>query len=135
MSREQLGMRAAPGASQRLREVLPRRIPRGYVVEAWPTLYRRTLAGLRGQFTAAELSAMLDVSNGTYLTAGLAGQHLPAEIADFPEAREKWGIDPAALASKIAVLTPFEICTLELWCQSYWDDPERNVGEYVAALT
>jgi len=137
MTRQQTGMRAEPGALKKLREILPAHIPRGYVLEIFPGLYRQTLDRLRGQFGAGELSAIIDVSNGLFLSPQMAGQHLDVQIADSGPDRlgEKWDIDLADLAKRIEGLSPFESACLELWAQNYWARHESVTFEdWVAQL-
>lgn len=109
-----------------------------YVGDAVPQMYKITLHALRGKFSRGELMLMIDVNNGLWLTPGLAGQHLSAQVSDgiaLDHLDEKWEIDGAALNAKVAALTIFEACALELWVQAFWkQDEHNNVEEYVAAM-
>ena len=67
-----------------------------YILNAWPGIVKRTLADLSGQFTAGELSLIIDVFNGTALTPGLAGQHIAINVADsidLDHTDQKWSVD------------------------------------------
>jgi hypothetical protein len=81
---------------------------------------------------------MIDVNNGLWLTPGLAGQHLSAQVSDgiaLDHLDEKWEIGGGALNAKIAALTIFDACALELWVQAFWKQEEHdNIEEYVAGL-
>lgn len=107
-----------------------------YTIDAFPTLYRRTLAELRGVFSAAELKLIIDVFISTALTPGLAGQHLALSVADgiaLENLDKKWSVDAAAMKKKIETLTSFDAAVLEIWATGFrYGDAE--VGEYVSAL-
>lgn len=110
-----------------------------YIGDAFPALYRHTLHDMRGKFTRGELMLMIDVMNGTWLTPGMAGQHLNANVSDgiaLDGLDEKWGIDGVKLNQKIGGLSIFETACLELWVQAFWQQEEHgNIEEYVAVLT
>ena len=109
-----------------------------YVGDAVPQLYRLTLHRLQGRFSRGELMLMLDVGNGSMLTAGMAGQHLGAQVADgiaLDRLDVKWEIDGVALNTKVSGLTIFEAACLELWVQAFWEQEEHdNIEDYVAAM-
>lgn len=109
-----------------------------YVLDSWPGLYRNTLHDLKGKFLRGELMLMIDVMNGTYLTALIAGQQLDINIIDgikLDGLDAKWEIDGPALNAKIAALTIFETACLEWWVQTFWQQKEHgNIEEYVAPL-
>jgi hypothetical protein len=109
-----------------------------YLGDAFPQLYKITLHVLKGRFVRGELMLMIDVNNGLILTAGMAGQHLDAQVSDgiaLDHLDEKWEIDGDALNKKIAALTIFESACLELWIQAFWQQPDHSaIEEYVQAL-
>ena len=94
-----------------------------YVLEAWPTLISRALGEVRGRFGASEARLILDVLNGTLLTAGLAGQHLPLAVADgiaLDHLDRKWEVDGAALRATVDGLTSYQCAAVEWWAASFW---------------
>lgn len=94
-----------------------------YVLHAFPVMARRALAGLKGRFSSGELSIMLDVMNGTALTAIVAGDTLTANVEDaiaLDHLDEKWHVDKAEILKKMASLTPFETACLEIWARGFW---------------
>lgn len=106
-----------------------------YVLSAWPNLYRRTIAELRGVFSYGELMLILDVSNSTYLTPGLAGQHLPLSVADgiaLDGLDKKWAVDEESINGKIRELTSFQAAALEIWARAAWSNLD-NDPEFSAA--
>lgn len=97
------------------------------VLEAAPTLYRRALAEVRGQFSAAEAKLILDAMNGTHLVGQLIGQHLHANVADAIELNalhKKWGVDAEKLDKTLGTLTSFQCAAIEWWAAAFW------CGEY-----
>lgn len=118
--RDQLAIRALPGTAQKINEIVPKQIGRGYLLEAYPTLHCQTLTGLRGKFDGAELRTLIEIGGNTYLSPDMAGRQLPAQLTDAGE---------AALAAKVQSLTAFEIHTLELWARN---SPEGELAGYIA---
>ena len=98
-----------------------------YILEAFPGLYARTIHDLKGKFSHGELCLMVDVMNGTWLTAGIAGQHLDLNVhdgIDLDHLDQKWGIDGSALNTKLEALSIFQVACLEIWIGAFWE------GEY-----
>jgi hypothetical protein len=95
-----------------------------YVIDAFPALYQRTLADMRGIFSEAELSLILDIHNGTLLTPGIAGQHIGIAVRDSIEldgSDKKWDIDGLSMIGKVEQLPIFSRACLELWAVGYWE--------------
>ena len=79
----------------------------------------------RHKFTRGEQSMLIDIFNGTALTAGILGQHLTAQVEDsfnlYPGMyEEKWGINQKEMIDKIISLDPLSAIFLELWAVSFW---------------
>lgn len=110
-----------------------------YVLEAFPDLYRRTLADLRGKFTRGELMLMIDVQNGHWYNPHGAGMEMTPNVSDgiaLDHLDEKWGIDGDALNKKLAAVSHFDRTCLEIWVQSFWNQDEHdNIEEYVKQLS
>jgi len=115
-----------------------------FILNSWPTLYKRTLHGLKGWFGFDELMLMIDVmsgyrSYGTMLTPGIAGQHIAANVVDgidLERLDEKWGIDGTRLKEKVRALSIFDRACLEWWLQEFWtnhDSCQREGAEKFAA--
>lgn len=102
-----------------------------YILDAWPTLYARTLLDLRGKFTGNEIALLIDTFNGTMLTPQLAGQHLILSAADSMEldrTDEKWNVEPKDFLTRLAALSHFERAVLELFVRAYWESDETGDG-------
>jgi hypothetical protein len=109
-----------------------------YVLEAWPVLYRRTLAELKGRFVRGELCLMIDVSNGLFLTSSIAGEHLEIQCVDgmaLDGLDEKWEIDRAEFTGKLTSLTLWQSAVLEVWARSFWEPEPGDLEKYVSRLT
>jgi hypothetical protein len=94
-----------------------------YVLDSLPLLYRRTIHGLCGKFDPGELSLMLDVMNGTFLTPQSAGHHLTVNVSDgiaLDRLDQKWEIDGPALNAKLQSLDAFSLFCLEVWAVGFW---------------
>ena len=111
-----------------------------YVLEAFPVLYRRALAEIRGRFSTGELSLIVDVSNASLLTPGMAGQHLIPQVEDgisLDGLDRKWGVDGAPFLARLRELTSFQAAALEVWGRAFWEgQPEKRgaLEKYVQAL-
>ncbi len=139
-ARSNISIRIAPGEQAMIERA---RAARGddYAVEtmrAAPQLWverqhlmRAGLHLLRGQLTAGEVGCILDVMNGTHILAGisvddglpdmqLVGTHVVANVADSPDAGERWGCDVAALAARLYAAPLVARAALELWCGWLW---------------
>jgi hypothetical protein len=107
------------------------------VLDAFPVLYRRGLADLKGQFSGPELSLLLDAFNGLLLAPNLLGQHLVASATDgirLEGLAEKWGVEPESFLARLDSLSFFERACLEIWLRAYWEsgaeeDPKAWVGK------
>lgn len=110
-----------------------------HVVRTISMLYKRSLADLKGKFEAGELSLMIDVFNGTALTAGIAGQHLLISCVDGMELDaldQKWDVNRTAFTRKLQALTLTESACLEIWANGFWYGINKgeNVDQYVEGL-
>lgn len=108
------------------------------VLDAFPVLYRRGLADLKGQFSGPELSLLLDALNGLYLTPILLGQHLVASATDgiqLDRLDKKWGVEPESFLQKLDSLSFFEKACLEIWLRAYWESGEEDHEQWVGKLT
>lgn len=109
-----------------------------YILDAFPGLYKRTLHDLKGRFTRKELMLMIDVNNGLWLTPGISGQHMSAQVSDgiaLDRIDEKWEIDGDTLNKKVADLSIFEAACLEIWIMAFWEqDDHGNIEDWVGEL-
>lgn len=107
-----------------------------YVGTAFPLLYKRTLLSLKNTFSRAELSLLIDVFNGTFLTPDLAGQHLEIQVEDgirLEGLDEKWKVDSETLLGKVRALNMFERACLEIWAKGFWNK-DQNMDEWLDLL-
>jgi len=114
-----------------------------YIIDAFPLLYRRAVESAKSQFSKNELALMIDVFNGTMLTAQIAGQMLSISIQDgikYENLAEKWGIDENEIIKKSQALSDFERACLEIWANGYWyskksvEESKRDFWEYIKNL-
>ena len=104
-----------------------------YVLDAFPGLYGRAMADMRGVFSRAELMLMLDVSNGLWLNPGLAGQHMTIQVADGMEIDrldEKWKVGEKEILKKLQGLSTFHLACLEVWAGAFWEQEEHNTKQF-----
>jgi hypothetical protein len=108
------------------------------VLDAFPVLYRRGLADLKGQFSGPELSLLLDAFNGLYLTPILLGQHLVASATDgirLEGLDKKWGVEADRFLQKLDSLSFFERSCLEIWLRAFWESGAEDHEAWVGKLT
>ncbi len=113
-----------------------------YVLDAFPMLYNRTLHEMKGRFTGAELSFLVDAFKETKLSPQLAGQQLKIYCDDammYRKLHEKWKIKGDAFLKKIENTTSFQTACLEIWAKKYWFGKwikrGKSLQEYVQLLT
>ncbi|MFH0825272.1 MAG: hypothetical protein V2B18_21180 [Pseudomonadota bacterium] len=102
-----------------------------YILDAFPTLYARTLLDLRGKFSGNEVALLIDAFNGTMLTPQLAGQHVIMSAADSMEldrTDEKWNVEPKDFLARLQALSHFERAVMEIFVRAYWESPETGDG-------
>lgn len=95
-----------------------------YAVKAFGTFYRAALVRIKGIFNESELSLILDVMNGVYLTPQIAGQQIISNIADgmaLDGLDEKWAVDSEDIMVKLVKLSDLELAALEIWCRALWE--------------
>lgn len=100
-----------------------------YLMLSAGPLYRQTLIEMKGKFTADELRLMLDVMNGTMLTAEWPGATLAGNVRDgiaLDALDEKWKINGSELIDKINSLHTFQLHTIELWANGFWYGGDRD---------
>lgn len=105
-----------------------------YILEAFPSLYGRTMHDVKGVFTDGELRLILNVVNGLELTAQIAGKHLIFDVQDgidLERLDEKWGVSKVDIIKKINNLSLFCLVCLEIWAKSFWQGKRSGQGEYV----
>lgn len=116
-----------------------------FILDAFPTIYKREIATVKGIFTRGELCLMIDCFNGLLLTPQLIGQHIELQVIDsinLDHTDEKWGIAKAEIINKIAGLSFFEKVCLEIWVKAFWNGnregqeayQKNDIEEYVKKL-
>lgn len=111
-----------------------------YAIESFVALYRRAMADeIQGKFSEGELSLIIDVFNATFLTAGVAGQHVIPQVSDgiaLDGLDEKWSIDKNQLLQKLESLSLFARAALEVWANGFWygGKIEKDLGKYISKL-
>lgn len=98
-----------------------------FVLEAFPTLYKHALAGLRGKFSPGEISLLLDTFNSTMITPHFLGQSVQLCADDsmrLDRTDKKWSVTPETFLSKIRSLTHFEKSCLEIFVRAFWESGE-----------
>lgn len=118
-----------------------------FVLDAFPTLYKRALFDLKGIFTRGELCLMIDLFNGLILTPQIAGQHIAIEVKDGIELEsldKKWEVNKDEILVKLEGLDifPFKKACLEIWLRAFWDGKREgqegshktDLESYVAQL-
>lgn len=115
-----------------------------FMLDVWKHAWRHSLVGIKGIFTAPELMLIIDIYNGTMLSAmHYNSNSLEVGISDsiaLDGMDQKWKIDGPALVEKCRGLTPMQSLCLELWANGFWYGKEasanqdRDLKEYVKPL-
>ena len=112
-----------------------------YVLDGIPMLYNRALHEIRGHFSDAELSFLVEAFKETKLSPQLAGQQLKIYCDDammFRKLHEKWNIKSNIFLKKIEDITSFQIACLEIWAKKFWfakwKKGDKSLLEYVKLL-
>lgn len=106
-----------------------------YLLDAFPTLYKKTLFEIKDLFSSGELKSILDAFNSTILTPGLAGQHIQAQLEDainLDNIHSKWQFEPQEFIKKISGLTAFQKAALEIWATAFWYGTEKDPEKYIS---
>lgn len=134
MDRKKVGPAISEAAEKFFREHFPN-VNAGatYTLDAFPGLYGRAMADMRGVFTRAELMLMLDVCNGLWLNPGLAGQHMTIQVADGMEIDrldEKWKVEKKQILEKLHGMSVFQLAFLEIWAGSFWEKANHGPKDF-----
>lgn len=110
-----------------------------YVLDAIPTLYKRTMRSLKGRFDPNELKLIIGTFNSTLLSPSFAGQQINGKVIDsikLDAMDKEYDINGDVLTKKIEALTQFECACLELWANGYWyaHDKLPDLEEYVNSM-
>ena len=103
-----------------------------YVVEAWPALYESTLADIKanGVLGRSEAALLQSAMAGVRLDAGLAGQHIVADVQDA----EAEGEDVSDLVSELSELPRITLAVLELWATTPGVDTPERLEEHLSVV-
>ena len=105
-----------------------------YILESFPSLFAKEMAGIKEKFNQDELKLIIDVFNGLLPTAMMAGHHLLASVEDgirLDNLDAKWQVDGQELVDKIKALSPAQRAILEIWGIGYWQhQPLPNLDKY-----
>ena len=114
--------------------------------EAFLWLRRYALKGIRGKFTKNELSALIDIQNGSIFEEQFAVNH-SAFIAHIEDANEfegigrRWDIDIKVLIEKVNHLNTCEIFFLQEEIDRFWNvekafgSPNPDLEKFLGTLT
>ena len=113
-----------------------------YVLDGFPMLYNRALHEMRGRFSSAELSFLVEAFKETKLSPQLAGQQFKIFCDDaitFRKLDEKWKIKSDVFLKKIEDITSFQMACLEIWAKKFWFAKwmkgNKSLREYVKTLS
>lgn len=111
-----------------------------HIIASSKAIHIRSMVKLKGMFSQAELSLIIDVMNGTRLSPAMPGETLRGNVPDgiaLDRLDEKWEIDGQALVEKITGLGIAEAATLELWANGFWygnHDELPDMDDYIKKL-
>ena len=136
MSKKNITVRLSPAAEKAIFAEKNKSAAISRAVECWATCERQAMLSLKGRFTSAELSAFIDVLNGTSIPASQANS-LRFEFEDacaLDGLDQKWAIKKPATLAIFDTLSPAEWIVLVDFCRDFWEDPKRKLSEYVSVM-
>lgn len=108
-----------------------------FALQAFPTLYRRSLREIWGVFTPEEVCLLIDLLNSVFLQPELLGQHILADLEDaiaLDHIDEKWGVAGKELVSKVQALPLFQAVALEIFAKGFWWGKHADPKEYAKTI-
>jgi len=117
-----------------------------FLMGAWKQMWRHSLVSLKGVFTKSELCLIIDIYNGTMLSAWHYGSDtLAAQVSDsiaLDSTAEKWEVSPDQISGKIKNLNPIQALCMEIFANGFWygkkaqekDIPADGLETYINQL-
>lgn len=136
MTKKNITVRLSPAAEKAISAEKNKSAAISKAIECWATCERQAMLSLKGRFASAELSAFIDLLNGTIIPASQAAS-LRFEFEDacaLDGLDQKWSIKKPATLAIFDTLSPAEWIVLVDFCRSFWDNPKRKLSEYVLAM-
>ena len=136
MTKRNITVRLSPAAEKAIAGEKNKSAAISHAVECWATCERQAMLSLQGRFSCAELSAFIDVLNGTIIPDSQAS----ALRFAFEDACKLDGLDQKWKIKKDATLAIFDRLNTAEWivlvdfCRDFWEVPKRNLSEYVSVM-
>ena len=136
MTKKNITVRLTPAAEKAIAGEKNKSAAISRAVECWATCERRAMLSLKGKFTSAELSAFIDLLNGTIIPASQASSMRFAfeDACALDGLDQKWAIKKPATLAIFDTLSPAEWIVLVDFCRDFWKDPKRKLSEYVSVM-
>lgn len=137
MTKRNITVRLSPAAEKAISAEKNKSAAISKSIECWATCERQAMLSLKGKFTSAELSAFIDVLNGTSIPASQANSMRFAfeDACQLDGLEQKWAIKKPATLAIFDTLSPAEWIVLVDFCRDFWEGPnERNLSEYVSVM-
>ena len=106
-------------------------------IESWIVTEKRARRSIAGVFASSELTAILDVLNGTIIDPAYADS-IAHEFEDgcaLDGLDKKWHLDKFVTLAKMEKLSHPEWIILAQWAATFWENPEQDMGAYVKSLS
>ena len=136
MTKRNITVRLSPAAEKAIAGEKNKSAAISKAIECWSACERQAMLSLKGKFTSAELSALVDVMNSTIIPASQANS-LRFEFEDachLDGLEQKWSIKKPATLAIFDSLSPAEWIVLVDFCRSFWNNPKRKLSEYVSVM-
>jgi hypothetical protein len=103
-----------------------------FMLSAWRSIYRSSMAQLKGVFTGKELMVFIDIHNGVMLSpqsyANNSLLHGLSDSISLEGVDEKWEVDAEAIKAKVRALPNILCFCLEIWSRGFWYGKEPEEG-------
>jgi hypothetical protein len=134
-----IGPRITPQAAAWLEENFPNRNAGAeFVLDAFPSLYKRGLKATLDNLSDGEKKLIIDLHNAYFMTPQHLGQGVSLQVRDgidLDGMDKKWHVARTDIVAKLESMTFFELACLEIWATAFWQaghwEAEGGLEKYV----
>jgi hypothetical protein len=93
------------------------------LLDAMPTLYKRSLKATLAKFTPGERMLLIDLHNAYMITPIMLGRGVALQVRDgiqLDGLDQKWRVDKEKILAELEAMHSFDLACLEIWATAYW---------------
>jgi hypothetical protein len=110
-----------------------------FVLDAFPSLYKRGLKAALDKLSAGEKRLIIDLHNAYFMTPQMIGQGVSLQVrdgVDLDGLDKKWKVGRTDIVAKLESMHPFELACLEIWATAFWQaghwEAKGSLDKYTA---